>query len=431
MKLYDIIAWDDPSAQSNDIVVYKHEAEDFNTHAQLIVHQNQVAVFFQNGQSLHAYGPGRHTLTTSNLPFVKKLVNVPTGGESPFHCEVFFINLIRMTDLGWGLRNPASFRLSLSGMDDFVTVKVGACGTFGAHIDGIEGAKKLLELLTGTQALYTKRDVEQVLKSKLIERVTNLLGETINKQKADVYNLASYYTELSDAMLEQMRPFFATYGIMVDLFSFEAIELDAQSMADVREYDKRRRESILKRKEMEDESIALAAKRAREGYTYASERGYDVMQSAASNEGMAGTIMGAGMGLGMGAGVGGAFGLGMANVANNAMNQMGQAATQTSTCPKCGSPVNQGAKFCGSCGSPMGAVCPKCGAPIAQGAKFCGSCGSPIASQGATCIHCGAPIAQGAKFCSSCGKPQSAVCPKCGAELQPGVKFCSSCGSQI
>ena len=410
MKLFDIIAWDDPSAESNDIVVYKHEAEDFNSGATLIVHQNQIAVFFQNGISLQAYPPGRHTLKTSTIPFLKKLVNIPTGGEAPFHCEVFFVNLIRMTDLGWGLRNPAQFRLSVSGeADDYLSLRLGACGTFGVHIDGEEGAKRILELLTGTQALYTKRDVERVLKGKLTEKVTTLLGDTINLKKADIFNLAPYYSTLSDSMLEQMRPYFAEFGIGLDLFSFEAMELDKQSQEDLREYDKRRRESRLKRKEIEDESIAMAEKRAREGYTYQAERGFDVMQTAASNEGMSSTFMGAGMGLGMGVGLGGAFGAGMAGVAQSTVGQMNQTMQQ---------PMQQQG----------GSSCPKCGAPVMAGAKFCGNCGNQL---GAVCVHCGAPIMPGMKFCGNCGKPQTLACPKCGAELMPGAKFCGNCGNQI
>ena len=66
-----------------DQIVWKHPAEDFNTGSQLIVHESQEALFFKNGQALDLFGPGRYTLSTQNIPLLSKLINLPTGGESP------------------------------------------------------------------------------------------------------------------------------------------------------------------------------------------------------------------------------------------------------------------------------------------------------------------------------------------------------------
>ena len=77
----------------NQTFIWKHPCEDFNTGSQLRVHESQEAFFFLNGQILDSFGPGRHELSTQNLPLVNHLVNLPTGGDSPFHAEVFFVNL--------------------------------------------------------------------------------------------------------------------------------------------------------------------------------------------------------------------------------------------------------------------------------------------------------------------------------------------------
>ena len=73
----------------NDILIYKHPAEDFNTLSQLIVHESQEAVFFSDGQALDSFKAGRYTLETKNIPLISKLRNLVTGGVSPFHTEVY------------------------------------------------------------------------------------------------------------------------------------------------------------------------------------------------------------------------------------------------------------------------------------------------------------------------------------------------------
>lgn len=88
MKIIDIIKYEG----DNSTFVWKHPAEDFNTLSQLIVHESQEAILFRDGQALDLFGPGRHTLHTQNIPLLRRLINLPTNGESPFHCEVYFIN---------------------------------------------------------------------------------------------------------------------------------------------------------------------------------------------------------------------------------------------------------------------------------------------------------------------------------------------------
>ena len=76
----------------NSTFIWKSPIEDFNTGTQLIVHESQEAIFFMNGQALDLFGPGRYTLETQNIPLVRKFLNKPTDDQTPFHCEVYFIN---------------------------------------------------------------------------------------------------------------------------------------------------------------------------------------------------------------------------------------------------------------------------------------------------------------------------------------------------
>ena len=133
MKLYDIIEWNDPSALSNDLIVHKHEAEDFNTGSLLIVHENQTAVFYANGKALDKYPAGRHKLTTSNVPILSKIRNMLTDGETPYHCEVYYVNHVRETDVDWGFADTQTASIKFRGRD--YTIQFTACGTFGFHVD--------------------------------------------------------------------------------------------------------------------------------------------------------------------------------------------------------------------------------------------------------------------------------------------------------
>ncbi len=380
MKLYDIVMWDDESARSNEIVSYKHPAEDFNTHTQLIVHASQEAIFFKDGMALDLFIEGRYPLTTQNLPFLKKLINIPTDGKTPFHSEVFFVNKIFMNDLRWGTPSPILMQDPVEG----VNVHVGANGLFGAHI---EDARKFLVKVVGTRALFSKEELSQYLRAKIIERVTDLLGKTMTQQNIGILSVSAHFQRLSDEIKQQMIPFFEEYGIALDNFSFNTIKAPDEDLRAINE-------AKISARRMDMESEALARKRAREGYSYQQEKGFEVLGTAAANEGMSGTMMGTGMGLGMGFGMGNMFGQGMSGIAQNAfqgmqqpygmagqpMQQPQQPQQQGAPCPNCGVAVPAGVNFCGNCGTKVGGEikCANCGATLAPGSKFCGNCGNKL-----------------------------------------------------
>lgn len=88
MTLIDVIKYEG----GNNVLVWKHPREDFNTSTQLIVHESQEAVVFKDGIAHGPYSAGKHTIETENIPGVRRLVGLVTGGVSPNHCEVYFIN---------------------------------------------------------------------------------------------------------------------------------------------------------------------------------------------------------------------------------------------------------------------------------------------------------------------------------------------------
>ena len=97
--------------------------------AQLTVRESQAAVLFYKGKACDAYGPGRHTLKTGNIPILTKLLSAPWGMISPLRAEVFFVNLKVFSDLKWGTRDPVAFRDAELGL-----VRLRAHGVFNIRV---------------------------------------------------------------------------------------------------------------------------------------------------------------------------------------------------------------------------------------------------------------------------------------------------------
>lgn len=90
---------------SPDLLVWKYPEENFNTTSQLIVDPTHEALLVLNGNAADLFGEGRHTLTTSNIPFLRKIIEIPTGGKTAFPCKVYYINKVHQMDLLWGTKD--------------------------------------------------------------------------------------------------------------------------------------------------------------------------------------------------------------------------------------------------------------------------------------------------------------------------------------
>ena len=88
MALFEIIR----KEKEDGNLIWRYPKRNFNTLSQLIVQESQEALFFSNGKALDLFGPGKYTLSTNNIPLLRNFINIPTGGKSPFTCEVYFID---------------------------------------------------------------------------------------------------------------------------------------------------------------------------------------------------------------------------------------------------------------------------------------------------------------------------------------------------
>jgi membrane protease subunit (stomatin/prohibitin family) len=359
--------------------------------AQLIVQENQWAVFYRDGKALDAFGPGRHTLTTYNLPLLEKIIGLPFGGQSPFTAQVYFVSRQTFTNLKWGTKEPITFRDA-----ELTMVRLRAFGRFSMRVTD---PQMFIQQIVGTRGKYTTEGIEDFLRDISVARLNDLLGETLKT----ILDLPQHYDELAGGLKGRVADDFGRYGLELVDFIIGAITPP---------------EEVQK---MIDERSGMGAIGDMNRYVaFKAARG---IEAAAQNPGSAGDAAGLGLGAGFGVMlpgmIAGAIGAQQGGRPGGApggggpgmpvpLPVGGGGAAATVACPKCQTANPAGAKFCGSCGAPMPApqACAKCQTPIAPGSKFCSNCGTPVAAAApATCPKCQSAIAPGAKFCGNCGQP--------------------------
>lgn len=404
----------------NTTFIWKHPTEEFNTGSQLIVHESQEAIFFMNGQALDLFGPGRHTLDTQNLPLVGQFYNQVFDGETPFHCEIYFINKVEQMAIKWGTDSKVEY---IDPTYDF-PLKIGASGQMNLRA---QNSRKLLVKVVGTELGITQQMLAEKFRAFLTTRIKTYLANIIKKNKINIFAIDEHLTEMSLDLKAMLDPDFSDYGVALERFFVTTIvkpeddksyqrfkELHFRKYTDVAEAELRQKIGVIDQtteaKRMVIEAKGLAEKRATEGYTYQQEREFDVAERVASNEGV-GEMSNLGIGLGMMTGVGATVGSKVGDMMKGSMDNISNESTPpakaptTGHCAQCGSSLPANAKFCLDCGAKVlnadGKVtCPKCN-QVTPAGKFCINCGNPLQT---TCPNCSSAVPNGAKFCLECGQ---------------------------
>lgn len=179
---------------------------DIKLGAQLIVQENQEAVFFRDGKAMDCFGPGRHTLTTQNVPIITRILTIPWQ-ESPFQAQVYFVGKQTFLDQKWGTRQPITFRDA-----DFGMVRL---RSFGKYSFRVVDSALLINTLVGTQGMYTTDEATSFLKDLIVARLADLLG-TLGISLLD---LPAKYDEIASGTRAKVTEEFGKYGLeLVDFF---------------------------------------------------------------------------------------------------------------------------------------------------------------------------------------------------------------------
>lgn len=467
-KIAEIIKYEG----DNSTFIWKHPLEDFNSLTQLIVHESQEAVFFMNGQALDLFGPGRYTLETQNIPKVGRALNRATGGDTPFHCEVYFINKTVQMAVKWGTDSKVRFLEPTYG----VPLEIGASGEMNLMVSD---ARKLLIKLVGTMngiawddrsGGFTKSLVAS-FRPLISTAVKSNLSGVIKTHNINILEIDEHLLLLSEVLKGSILPGFEEYGLTIPEFYVNTVvlpendpnfrrirDLHAVSLqkkmveaetaiktaqaeaaaavtvaerqavlereATATELARRQAERDLIRAQAEAQAAKMAGFAEAEimhakGYTEKDLIQAEVQKAYAEGIGNM-TISGSGGGV-----AGDMIGLGVGMAAAGAVApQLGEmfkgfSATATPAATEATAPT---------------AKCAGCGATLPEGAKFCLECGAkvvpPVPDNMIVCPQCGNTVAKG-KFCLECGYKFVTACPQCGQELTPGAKFCLECGTKL
>ncbi len=460
-QIADIIKYEG----DNSTFIWKHPCEDFNALTQLIVHESQEAIFFINGQALDLFGPGRHTLESQNIPLIGKVLNKFTGGETPFHCEVYFINKTVQMAVKWGTDSKVRFIEPTMG----IPFEIGACGEMNLTVSD---SRKLLIQLVGTMngiawgenGVGFTKSLQNSFRPLISTAVKSHLSNAIKTENINLLEIDENLEKLSEVLKGAILPGFEEYGLTIPQFYITSVLLpendpnfkklkdlhtlsfqermikaeaeikttQAQAEADITAarrkvtLEEQATETEIARREAERELIkaqteaqttkmqgfAEAEVMAAQGYSQKDIIQADVQKAYAEGIGN--------MNISGGGGAGDVIGLGVGLAAAGSIApQVGEMfkgfAPQT---PNSSEPTNT-------------VKCTKCKADLPAGAKFCLECGEKVVSaDSVVCPACGKTVIKG-KFCPECGHKFLTNCPKCGAEITSGAKFCLECGEKL
>lgn len=228
-QFIDVIDWTD---DTRDTLVWKYPRGDneIKNGAQLVVRESQAAVFMYEGQMGDVFLPGRHELTTQNIPVLTTLASWKYAFNAPFKCDIFFISTRQFTDLKWGTQNPIMLRDA-----EFGPIRLRA---FGSYCFQVNDAGKFVKQLAGTDSLFQTHEITNQFRNMLVSRFADALGEC----KIPALDLAANYNELGEKLKGSMQSEFDEYGIKLTKYLVENISLPPEVEAAL---DKRSQMGVL------------------------------------------------------------------------------------------------------------------------------------------------------------------------------------------
>jgi membrane protease subunit (stomatin/prohibitin family) len=203
MAILDVIEFLDPTGQQMVHREPQDSSGQFALGSQLVVRESQAAVFFRDGKALDVFGPGRHTLSTMNIPLLTGLLSLPFGGKSPFRAEVYFVSLADFIDMKWGTMEPVTFRDSEFGM-----VRLRAFGTYAMAIND---PQLFVNKIVGTQGLYETGQVEDYLRNVIVSRFNDIMGKTMTT----LLDLPAKYNDVGAGLKASISDDFANLGLLL------------------------------------------------------------------------------------------------------------------------------------------------------------------------------------------------------------------------
>ena len=213
-QVIDVIEWIDDSRDTLALRFAEASNHEIKNGAQLVVRESQVAQFILEGEYGDTFGPGRHTLTTNNIPVLTSLKSWKYGFNSPFKADVYYVTTRLFTGNRWGTANPIMMRDA-----DFGIVRTRAYGTYDFHVTD---PRVFLKEVVGTDEVFRLEEFADTMRS----RIVSIFSEAVAKAKVPVLDLATRYSELGEALLPVINPFVQSkYGLAITAFIVENVSV--------------------------------------------------------------------------------------------------------------------------------------------------------------------------------------------------------------
>lgn len=282
-RIFDVIEY--PNEMVDEIV---HRFPDDNTigdyriGSQVIVREAQTAVFFRDGNALDVFKPGRHTIATANVPLLINFIGKAFNDRTPFPAEVYFVAMKEFANKKWGTPQPIIVRNPGMGLG------VALLQGFGTYSFQVSDPQMFVTKIVGTQGTYRSSDIEDRLRTMLLSKLQDVLGET--GAKHSVPEMIGLTEEIGAGVRAKTQDDFEAVGLTLKSFYVGNLKPSDKSAQELRDMG------------MLDMS------------TYTQLQAADAMRDAANNQsGGAGLTAGIGAGMGIGNLMGQALQGGMAN----------------------------------------------------------------------------------------------------------------------
>jgi excisionase family DNA binding protein len=212
-ELIEILEFSD---DARDTLAYRFPDEDreIKRGAQLIVRESQAAQFVYLGQFGDLFQPGKHRLTTDNLPVLATLKGWKYGFESPFKADVYFVTTRVFTGNKWGTSNPVMMRDEQLGV-----VRLRAFGTYDFRVSDVP---RFLRDVAGTDSHFRVDEFADTMRSRLV----SVFSDALAASRIPALDVAGRYRELGDALLPLINPVLqAKYGVELSAFVLENVSV--------------------------------------------------------------------------------------------------------------------------------------------------------------------------------------------------------------
>jgi excisionase family DNA binding protein len=269
-RIIDVIEY--PNEMAEEIVHrFPEDGEaDYRIGSQVIVREAQRVVFFRDGTALDVFGPGRHTIATANIPLItQKLQDLFASGKTVFPAEVFFVSMKEFANRKWGTPQPIIVRNPGMGLG------VALLQGFGTYSYQVSDPQQFVTQLVGAQGAYHTDDIEDRLRTMLLSKLQDILGETT--EASSVVDLIGLTEELGTGVRAKAQDDFAALGLTLKTFYIGNLKPSEKSAQELRDMG----------------MLDMA--------TYTQLQAADAMRDAAANpSGGAGLTAGIGAGMGVG-----------------------------------------------------------------------------------------------------------------------------------